>query len=68
MEQNTQIIKKFAWLPTKVNILDDNRSRQVIIWFSNYFEKQSFVAIKNFEWGWVTNIKYLDQINLHIHM
>ena len=57
--QNNRTIKKFAWLPTKVKILNNSNSNDVIVWFSDYFQKQSFVATRDFEWGWVTDLKYL---------
>ena len=59
MMENNRTIKKFAWVPTKVKILNTVESKTVIVWFSNYFQKQSFVATRDFEWGWVTDLKYL---------
>ena len=65
MMENNRTIKKFAWVPTKVKILNTVESKTVIVWFSNYFEFQTFKLVKDFEWiwVWVPIMKYLHPLD-----
>lgn len=74
MEQ--RIVKKFAWLPLRVKILNVEESESVLIWMSKYYEKQKFTLLPDYhylrypngsanivQWGWITVIKYLHSLD-----
>jgi lysine/ornithine N-monooxygenase len=57
--------RKFAWLPTKVRLFNDDSSRFINIWFSSYYLTQSFQLTSESKntctWGWATVSKYLQE-------
>lgn len=67
MEYTKREQRKFAWLPTKVRIFNDDSSRFVVTWFSHYYRSQLFQKTTDNErthvWEWVTISKYLEQKN-----
>lgn len=61
---NTRIKRKYAWLPTRVNILN-NEDQTVLVWLTPYLNEQHFVEVKkkpnHVEWAWKSAVKYLRQ-------